>query len=501
MIKAIQKQPLFLLLLPVFFVVHGMLENFGFIPFSDAATLCLTYLVATIILTALFYLFFRSLTKAALMTSLCMGIFFAFGTLQDFLQAHLHNRFFTRYSILLPAILLLLIIAFWRIRKTKYTLHRLTGFLNLLLIIYLLVDIGWILVKAIRPDKEKLSVYAFEEMDQYKTCDTCTKPDIYLLLFDEYASSASLQERYQYNNDLDTFLAAKGFAIQPHSRSNYNFTPFSMASLLNMAYLQGIQNVRAISAEDYARCNELIRHNQVIKFLDLQGYDIVNYSVFDLAGHPSQVNQSFLPLKTKLITDRTLFARINRDIGWLLSNYFPFSLFASYDILADRHNNNLFIDLTTQAATSERKRPAFIYTHLYMPHPLFYYDKDGRERNADTLYQELRSPVAYSTYLDYISYTNTRIKELVNTLQQKSPTAVIMIMGDHGFREGGLPLASPHFFTNFNAVYLRGKTLVPPSSAVNQFRVVFNELFHQSIPLLKDSCIFLQDKQNRKTDD
>ncbi|AXY75702.1 hypothetical protein D3H65_17705 [Paraflavitalea soli] len=495
MIKAIQKQPLFLLLLPVFFVVHGMLENFGFIPFPDAAALCLIYLVAAILLAAIFYLFFRSVTKAALMTSLCMGIFFAFGTLQDFLHQHITNRSFTRYSILLPAILLLLIIAFWRIRKTKNALHRLTGFLNLLLIIYLLVDIGWIVVKTISPDKEKFSVYAFEEKNQYKPCDTCSKPDIYFLLFDEYASSASLWERYQYNNDLDQFLTAKGFTIQPQSRSNYNFTPFSMASILNMAYLKGIQDPSAISAEDYARCNELIRHNQVIKFLDIQGYDIVNYSIFDLAGHPSQVSQSFLPLKTKLITDRTLFARINRDIGWLLSQYFPFSLFTHFNILTDRNNNNLFIDLTGRAAASKRKRPAFIYTHLYMPHPLFYYDKDGRERNTDTLYRELAAPVAYHTYLDYVTYTNTRIKELVTTLQRANPAAVIMIMGDHGFRKDGLQLTSPYFFTNFNAVYLPGKTIVPPTSGVNQFRVVFNELFHQSIPLLKDSCIFLQDKQ------
>lgn len=501
MIKKIQTQPLFVLLLPVFFVVHGILENFGFIPFTAAAALCLTYLVATAILIAIFYLFFRAATKAALMTAICMGIYFAFGTIQDFLQQHIFNRWFTRYSVLLPIILLVLIVAFWRIRKTGSTLYRLTGFLNLLLIIYLVVDVSWILVKAVKPDRERYSVYSFEEKEPYKVCDTCAKPDIYFLLFDEYASSASLKERYQFDNNLDQFLSANGFTIQPQSKSNYNFTPFSMASILNMAYLQGIKNTRAISAEDYARCNELIRHNQVIKFLDMQGYDIINYSVFDLAGHPSQVKQSFLPLKTRLITDRTLFARINRDIGWLLSRYFPFSLFSRWDILADRNNNNLFIDLTKQAAATKRNRPAFIYTHLYLPHPLFYYDKAGQERNTDLLFKELRLPVAYPAYLDYVTYTNAQIKDLVNTLQQKNPAAVIILMGDHGFREGGLPLASPHFFSNFNAIYLPGQTMVPPISGVNQFRVVFNQLFGQSIPLLKDSCIFLQDKQNRKTDD
>jgi hypothetical protein len=31
-------------------------------------------------------------------------------------------------------------------------------------------------------------------------------------------------------------------------------------------------------------------------------------------------------------------------------------------------------------------------------------------------------------------------------------------------------------------------------SGVNQFRVVFNKLFHQHLPLLKDSSTYLKDK-------
>lgn len=497
MIKEIQKQPLFVLLLPVFFVIHGTLENFGFISFTDAAVLCLTYLTVSAFLTAIFYPFFPSLTKAALMTALCMGIYFSFGTVHDFLREN--SRLLSKYSILLPVILIILAIAFWRIKKTNSTLHRLTAFLNLLLIIYLVVDIAWIVIKTIKPSQEKLSVYTIEKQEDFRACDTCAKPDIYFLLFDEYASSASLKERYHFENDLDPFLVEKGFSVQTQSRSNYNFTPFSMASMLNMAYLQGIKDIQAVTADDYARCNELIRNNQVIKCLDLQGYEIINYSIFDLAGHPSQVNQSFLPLKTKLITDRTLFSRMNRDIGWLLSQYFPFSLFTTRDILKDRNNNNRLIQLTQQAAREKRKRPAFIYSHLFMPHVPFYYDKTGKERNIDQLYKEALKDASSTTYLDYVVYTNSRIKDMVNTIQQQNPAAVIIIMGDHGFRHGALPPASPYFFTNFNAVYLPGKHSAALDSGItgaNQFRVIFNKLFHQAIPLLKDSCIFLRDKVN-----
>jgi hypothetical protein len=99
-----------------------------------------------------------------------------------------------------------------------------------------------------------------------------------------------------------------------------------------MSFIEGIQNTKAVTAEDYANCNLLIRDNEVIKFLDAHGYDIVNYSVFDLAGNPSMVEQSFLPLKTKLISDRTLFAHMNKDVGWLLITRWPFRLFSSNDL-------------------------------------------------------------------------------------------------------------------------------------------------------------------------
>jgi Sulfatase len=495
--RKILTQPFYVLLLPVFFVTHGILENFGFIGINDAIVLCLTYLLAAIVLVAFFYLFFRSLSKATLATTLCMGIFLLFGAVQDFLRTNTPIPALSKYSFLLPALGILLAISFFCLKRTNSPLHRLTKLLNLLLAIYLLVDLSWIVIKAISPDQDKLSVYNFDDKHHYKTCDTCSRPDIYFLLFDEYGSSLSLKERYHFENDLDQFLQTKGFSIQTLSKSNYNFTPFSMASILNMSYLQGIKNAEAITVEDYARCNSLIRNNEVIRLLDAEGYEIINYSIFDLAGHPSMVKQSFLPLKTKLITDRTLFPRIKKDMGWLLAKTFPFSLFMKKDILKTRNNNNRFINLVKQSVSVKSPRPRFIYTHLYMPHKPFYYDKAGNERNTDQLYKESNADMSPATYLGYLTYANSRIRELISTIQQGNPAAAIIVMGDHGFRLNDMPGTSGYLFTNFNAVYLPGQKqdlLYPAITGVNQFRVIFNQLFHQSLPLLKDSCILLYDK-------
>ena len=42
MINALRKQPWYLLLLPLFFVMHGFTENFGFINFWDTLILAIT---------------------------------------------------------------------------------------------------------------------------------------------------------------------------------------------------------------------------------------------------------------------------------------------------------------------------------------------------------------------------------------------------------------------------------------------------------------------------
>jgi len=53
-------------------------------------------------------------------------------------------------------------------------------------------------------------------------------------------------------------------------------------------------------------------------------------------------------------------------------------------------------------------------------------------------------------------------------------------------------------FKNLNAVYFAGKDyhlFYDSVSGVNQFRIILNSLFNQSISLLKDATIFLSGKE------
>lgn len=486
---------LYLILLPVFFVLHGYLENYGFISAGELVILGITYLAGTLAVATLCWLYFRNITKAALVAFFIMAFYFFFGALHDFLKANA-NRYFSSYSFLLGVFFILLIILAVSIKKTHRWFKPLPAFLNILFLVYILIDAGSLISKAIHPSRNSLSVYSFAKENTFVDCADCAKPDIYFLIMDEYASSSSLAQWYNYQNDLDSFLLQKKFSIQAHSRSNYNFTPFSMASILNMSYIQGINNTKVTDVNNYSTCELLIRNNEVIKMLSAAGYDIVNYSIFKLAGHPALVQQSFLPLNTLLITERTLLANIRKDLGWKLARWYPFKWFWANDIMSINKSNHQLIDLVKKSATTKNTRPRFIYAHFYMPHLPYYYDKHGNLKELATINRERLAP-SISPYLEYLTYVNSRVREMVTTIQKQNPGAVIIFMGDHGFRPTTNEAFPLRYFQNMNAVYFPDndyKLLYDSISGVNQFRVIFNKLFNQSMPLLKDSSIYLIDR-------
>lgn len=483
--------------IPLFFVLHGTLQNFGFIIFSDCLYLVISYLVAASVIWLLAWLFFRKPRKASLLTAFALSIYLFFGALDDFLKTHVH--ILSRYSVIMPLILIAFIVLVIYLKKTANKLNRLTFFLNALLIIYLLVDTAGLIWKSVHPDENKLAIYGAGKKNNYTACDSCTNPDIYFLLFDEYASTVSLKETYQFDNSaLDSFLLQKGFSIQRHSHSNYNFTPFSMASLLNMNYISGIKNPDACTITDYANCNYLIRNNEVIDFLSSRKYEIVNYSVFDLAGNPTLVESTLLPVRTRLITDQTLYNRLVRDIGW---NFYigkmEIKWLSKNRIYSGLHNNDLFLELVKQESRKKTNFPRFIYVHLVMPHAPFYYDEHFQSRSEKAMVAD-QDPGHIDSYLKYLPYTNKNLRELVNTIQINThDSAVIIVMGDHGYRAKTDDGDSSHHFKNLNAVYFPGKNyqlLTDTISGVNQFRVILNSLYKQHLPMLRDSMVFLTDK-------
>ena len=478
--------PVFPFLLPIFFVFHGYTENAGYISLRNCAGLLLAYLSIAGLLFFMFWLLYKNATKAALALVALQAVSFFFGPAQDFI-AH-YAAFLNKYTILLPVLAILLIGWMIWLKRTGRTMSTSVIFINVLLLIYLFFD-GVQVLSGSSQNKQPLTLVT--PFHQIPRCDNCRHPDVYFLLMDEYASTASLANWLHYDNSsLDRFLLENQFHIVTHSHSNYNYTPFSMASMLNMSYIAGPPDNHRVTVNDYSACDKLIQNSSVIRQFSAAGYEIINYSIFDLDDNPSSVNLHFLPLKANRVSGQTLWSRLRRDIR---INMTAFPLKAIKDQTYQMRDDNLrFIDAVEKQSRKASLRPRFIYAHLEMPHYPHFYDKTGRLKQPVELTRDIDS------YLEYLPYTNEKIKEMVNAIRQNTrDSAIIILMGDHGER---YPLANDpghlHDFENLNAVFFPDgdyHSFYDSASAVNQFRVVLAKVMDQPIPLLRDSTIFLTD--------
>lgn len=319
--------------------------------------------------------------------------------------------------------------------------------------------------------------------------DSCRKPDIYLLLMDQYAGNSTLNKTFRFDNsDFLNELKKRGFYIAENSRSNYNLTPFSMASLLSMNYLD--KEMALPIKLNLSYCYQAIRNSSVIKFLNGNGYSFYNHSVFDFPGKPAHKYEAFLPYGTALITLNTLTGRIGRD----LNNSIKAGKFGSaserkklvYENLD--YNENTFT-LTSQVVLQKTDSPKFVYSHFMLPHFPYYYDKGGKPLPLDKLTDFKRTNS--NDYIEYLQYGNKKILTLLDNILLDSPNPpVILLLSDHGSRRLTKGEENTNDFVNLNAVYIPGQNynqFYDSITNVNLFRATFNTCFAQQLPILKDS--------------
>jgi len=482
----------YLYLIPAFFVIHIGFQYTNTIEYSDLALLTSIYVFVSLIVTSIVYLLQKTFWKAALFTFLLQLIFFFFGDLHIFIKTNSSIPLFSQYKFLLTLIILIIISSYLFILRLKEKPARFVLFINSLFFLFIISDV----VNHFLLQKRNAIILA-ERQFKNDNIELVHKPNIYLLVFDEYASSSSLHQRFNYKNGLDSFLIKNDFYVVSKSRSNYNFTPFSVASLLNLSYLKGLKE-NDITQKDYQNILALIKKNKLVSILENNGYYIINRSVFNLENAAAFTRSAFLPEGLQILRNQTFFLYAFEDIGWnLLSFGNQFPVFFRHSLQMSKQQNENILEELIRKDDSSKKKPYFLYAHLNMPHPPFFYDSLKRERPIDSIVNETRNHIYKpATYLSYLKYTNGIIENLVTDIQNKEKNnAIIVIIGDHGFRSN--ITKKEHLFANMNAIYIPDDIRKnPPTdslSLVNEFRYVLNIISRKEMNLLPDSSFMLTD--------
>jgi hypothetical protein len=502
-VKQFKQKPLFLFLLPLFFIYSGYNELFGFLSWKFVG---LNFAVITGII---FLLYFAGLFLFKRNQSAAVYVFFVslfaltFGYLHDNLKLILNNSLVHSYAFLLPAIGIAFIITFFILKKSNRNFSDLYLFLNTLFVILLLSETPHS-IKRYQLDKEVHNLIDFrkEVSQQYvpkKQMPDSLKPDIFFIVFDALASSKSIEQALGSNNNgLDAYLEQQGFYVAKSSESNYNFTIHSISTAFNMSYLPTwIAPVMNDPKAYFWGCASIL-DNSLTDILQKENYQIFQYQPIAFNNKDWPYETYFQNLKDKHYYFKTLPGRIFRDIFW---NYkrvnFNFIQNQQTKIINKRSEQkkeylNKTKELIQQSCSLSGKHK-FVYGHFMIPHDPYVLDSVGRIKPAlETIVKDKNKEV--QAYMDQVLYANKIIEELVSHIKNNNKkNSVIIIAGDHGYKSFTKD-KSGFAFQNLHAFYFpdgKYETLYQSISPVNTFRAVLNKYYAAQLPYLKDSTIFV----------
>jgi len=334
------------------------------------------------------------------------------------------------------------------------------------------------------------------------------KPDVYYVVLDSYPGTLFLEKYMNYDNSLfNEELENKGFRVIKDPKSNCNRTAFSLASALNFEYLKDILNNTKITPKYYNRAKLTIKYSAVTKIFKHYNYKFYNLSVFDFDNAPSMRRENFLLMPEKnVLLYNTLPERLKNDLFWnllvgkyaipTLQKFFATNI-SELEIaeIGRRNFNNTIIDSLTKISYQNNVSPKFIYAHLYLPHPPFFYNEDGKENNLKYVIQE-ESQKNRELFISYLKYTNKIILAITDKIiNNNGSNSIVILQSDHGFRdyEGG-PSFPETFFKNYSAFYFPDKNysaIYDTISNINTFPILFNKYFNTRFQLHKDTTVFL----------
>ena len=264
-------------LLAIYPILALFADNISQTPPQELLRPLLLALLITPLLLLISYRVTSNWHKAALLGSLMLALFFAYGhvyrSVAEVQWGHIYQHAH-RYLVFLWITLLLL--GFWGIQTQLTHPQPITQFLNVTIGIATLLAGVNIALFIFQTNK---GATATPEATTATAVAPAHQPDIYYIIVDGYGRHDILQELYNHdNNDFLTFLTDKGFYIADNSYSNYAQTGLSLASSLNYAYLDPLIKQVGETADTRTPLKTLINDSRIRTYLAGQGYEIVAFN-------------------------------------------------------------------------------------------------------------------------------------------------------------------------------------------------------------------------------
>ncbi|MFT5497823.1 MAG: hypothetical protein ACI9TH_003230 [Kiritimatiellia bacterium] len=500
--------PLFASMIPVMFL-------WAFNPGQTNARLAfytlLVVVAGVLLFHTLMFLIFRKQDRAVLATVLAAFVFFTYGHAFDFFWQHklvwtqwkLNLILSVGYGVLSIAVLA------WMFRTKK----KLQPVLMLVMTISAIM-VGFSAFKltshatsatSVKKDQagsatisESAGVFPAGDPAPPMLEDRADLPDIYYIIPDAYVREDILRRVFSHDNKpfLD-WLRGKGFYIADQATSNYPLTFLSLASSLNMVYLDDVIKDAGAMGTSRNLITHVTANNWVGRHLRSKGYRFTQ--IMTMANATGTTDIADMKFAYVPYWRRNQFNNVFMQTTVLRS-------------LVPSVSGSHFYSFDTLEKVAEIDGPTFLLAHFILPHPPYVFDRNGEVLEDIPLslhWDRAERSKLGNGYLDQLIYFNTRIKASIEGILAKSKVPpIIIIQADHGWVNSGRPEAPitdeaawrPHIQERFSIL---NAYLVPPEirerlypsiSPVNTFRVVISELFDEDLPLLPDENYFCPDE-------
>lgn len=444
-------------------------------------------------------LFLRDKMKSQIFTAVIMLVFFSYG---DVFSAT------GRHQILFYLSLIFVIVLFFMIFRLKKFRYKLSYFLNVIAVLLIIFPILRLMnfelknsQKHILQSPMQLPSLSGSDLDISKL------PDIYYIVPEDY-SSADVYKKY-FHSDLSEFtdfLRDKGFFTATEATSNYPKSFLSLASSLNMEYLDYLSKYKKSS--DQTIVTPLIENSIVMRFLKSVGY---RYYQMGSWWGPTHYNHY---ADDNLIIERKNLVGINEyDYAILEASILnPFinriiPLVAIGESESDKRARIIY-QFDEIPNVVKIPGPKFVFIHVIAPHEPYVF---GGDCNFISI-REVREKTDEENYVNQTKCINRKLENAISAiLNSSSRKPVILLQSDEGapflgdrlkpkdnWKTADINLLQEKF-PILSAYYLPDipkSDLYPSITPVNSFRMIFNKYFNTHLPILTDQNYIFPDTGN-----
>jgi len=475
--------PLSVLLVGIYPAFYYYTQNVANVLLVDFLRLVPFYLLLTALVYGISLAINRLRTVRAANAAIVFLVFFnTYGLVFDRLREA--NLVRVEHFTLLPFYIFLGVYSAWLITRlnkaNSFSLWRIVAVVFTLLAVYSVIV-------AVPHEVRKAEGRADHKVPQSEVAPEgeLGGPDIYYLVFDEFAGFKSMADYWQNPPSVEfrAWLEQAGFYVVDESMSSdiwsihqiatrLNYTDYKYAKSLEERYLFSISN------------------NRVMAYLKTRGYTTAvfeQYSwffpvmpeiqadhVFDIKMFESVVSRIVHNDFAILVMDGTMLYPISHGGEYLQTKYEPLRRFFAY---TSAEITNL----------DEITSPKFVYLHMLMPHQPYLYDAAGQQVDPE-FYKN------WDYYEGYYEYTITVIKDMLSGILGNADPAnppVIILQSDHGARVKANNRWLDDFPPEFQqdilfAYYLPDfdtSQLTRDIDPINTFPIVFNHYFNADFPL------------------